>query len=228
MQSDGNLVEYTFANTPLWSSRTAGNSGAQADMQADGNLVVYNSAHKALWASGTNGNQNSYLAIQGDGNVVIYNTAHNAVWATNTPIIAGGTNDYPYATSTIDADDGWGFLARECTSFVAWRIRHNLKISDFTNGWRGGWFGNAGDWAANARNLGLVVNSTPAVDSVAVLPAGVDGAGSVGHVAFVLGVGNGTITVEDYNYADSYDGMQYYVYSQHTINTAGVSFIHFR
>jgi hypothetical protein len=106
-----------------------------------------------------------------------------------------------------------------------WRVRHNLKITDFSNGWRGGWFGNAKDWAANAINIGLVVNSTPAVNSVAVLPPGNNGAGAYGHVAFVLSVGNGTATVEDYNYADGYDGYQSYAYSQHTIYTSGVSFM---
>lgn len=228
MQPDGNLVEYTLANVPLWSTGTGGNAGARVDMQGDGNLVVYSNANKALWATNTNRNPGAYLALQDDGNVVVYRGDNKPLWSAGTYIAGGGTDDYPFAGSSIDVNDGWGFLTRECTSFVAWRIRHNLKISDFSNGWRGGWFGDAGNWAANARNLGLVVNNVPAVDTVAVLPGGVDGAGSAGHVAFVLGVGNGTVTVEDYNYADSYDGVQYYRYSQHVIDTSGVSFIHFR
>jgi surface antigen len=138
-----------------------------------------------------------------------------------------GVNDYPYANSSPDQPDGWNFQTRECTSFVAWRIRHDLGISDFTNGWHGGWFGNAGTWAANARNLGIPVDSAPTVASVAVFPPGVDGAGKVGHVAFVMGVGNGTVTVEDYNYEDTYDGFTDFNYSQHVVNTAGLSFIHF-
>jgi surface antigen len=138
-----------------------------------------------------------------------------------------GVNDYPFANSTPDQGDGWQFLTRECTSFVAWRIRHDLGISDFTNGWRGGWFGNADNWAANARNLGVPVNNTPTVGAVAQFPPNVQGAGSLGHVAFVIGVGNGTVTVEDYNYADSYDGYTRYNYSQHVVNTSGLNFIHF-
>jgi surface antigen len=138
-----------------------------------------------------------------------------------------GANDYPYATSSVDVADGWGFLTRECTSFVAWRVRHDLGISDFTNGWHGGWFGNAATWASNARALGVPVNTTPTVGSVAQFPGGVDGAGSLGHVAFVIGVGNGTVTVEDYNYSDAYDGYTSYNYSQHTVSTSGLNFIHF-
>lgn len=138
-----------------------------------------------------------------------------------------GVNDYPYRNSTVDVADGWGFLTRECTSFTAWRIRNDLHISDFTNGWKGGWFGNAESWAANARSLGVQVNSTPTVGSVAQFPPGVDGAGSLGHVAFVIGVGNGTVTVEDYNYSDAYDGYTSYNYSQHTVGASGLNFIHF-
>lgn len=138
-----------------------------------------------------------------------------------------GTNDYPYKNSAIDVSDGWGFLTRECTSFVAWRIRNDIGISDFTNGWKGGWFGNASNWAANARALGVPVDTNATVGSVAQFPPGVDGAGSNGHVAYVLSVSSSTVTVEDYNYADNYDGNTYYNYSQHTVSRSGLNFIHF-
>ncbi len=137
-----------------------------------------------------------------------------------------GTNDYPYAGSAVDQTDPWNFLTRECTSFVAWRVNHDLGIH-FTNQYGGTTWGNAGNWANAARAVGVPVNTTPSVGSVAQFPGGVDGAGSLGHVAFVIGVGNGTVTVEDYNYADSYDGDTYYNYSQHVVNTAGLNFIHF-
>jgi surface antigen len=139
-----------------------------------------------------------------------------------------GVNDYPFKNSAIDVADGWGFLTRECTSFAAWRIRNDLGISDFTDGWHGGWFGNASNWAANARALGIPVDTSPTVGSIAQFPPGVDGAGGGGHVAYVLSVGSSTVTVEDYNYADNYDGGTYYNYSQHTVNRSGLNFIHFR
>lgn len=138
-----------------------------------------------------------------------------------------GSDDYPYGTAGIDQPDPWNFLTRECTSFVAWRLRNDLGVGDFTNGYRGGWFGNAENWAANARSIGLPVDGSPARGTVAVFPPGVDGAGGLGHVAVVLSVGNGTVTVEDYNYEDSWNGFQPYRYSQHTVNTSGLSFIHF-
>jgi surface antigen len=137
-----------------------------------------------------------------------------------------GTNDYPYATSAVDQVDPWNFLTRECTSFVAWRLNHDAGVA-FTNSYGGTTWGNAGNWANAARTVGVSVNTTPSVGSVAQFPAGVDGAGSLGHVAWVLSVGSGTVTVEDYNYADAYDGYTSYNYSQHTVNTAGLNFIHF-
>jgi surface antigen len=137
-----------------------------------------------------------------------------------------GTNDYPYAGSAVDQVDRWNFYTRECTSFVAWRINNDAGVA-FTNQYGGVTWGNAGNWASAARAVGVAVDTTPTVGSVAQFPGGVDGAGSMGHVAWVIGVGNGTVTVEDYNYSDAYDGYTYYNYSQHTVATAGLNFIHF-
>jgi hypothetical protein len=88
-------------------------------------------------------------------------------------------------------------------------------------------WGNADNWANAARATGVPVDTTATLGSVAQFPPNVGGAGSAGHVAWVIGVGNGTVTVEDYNYADSYDGYTYYNYSQHTVATSGLNFIHF-
>jgi len=61
MQGDGNLVFYTVASPTapaglaLWSSGTAGNTGAFAALQDDGNFVIYSADGRALWSSGTAG-----------------------------------------------------------------------------------------------------------------------------------------------------------------------------
>ena len=55
MQQDGNLVLYSIGGEVLWSSRTAGNSGASAVMQRDGNLVIRSGTGHVVWASGTSG-----------------------------------------------------------------------------------------------------------------------------------------------------------------------------
>jgi surface antigen len=87
----------------------------------------------------------------------------------------------------------------ECTSFVAWRIReHGI---DFTNGMKGGWFGNALTWADNARKLGYRVDHSPSVGAIAHYDANAFLAGPAGHVAYVAQVNvDGSIVIEEYNW----------------------------
>src|SRR5690242_13383766 len=98
--------------------------------------------------------------------------------------------------------DPWGFALRNCTSFVAWRLRETNGIGDFTNNLGGGRFGNAENWDDDAEALGYLVDDVPAVGAVAQTDNG-----RVGHVAWVSAVGDGTVTVEEYNYyvAGGYD-----------------------
>ncbi len=98
--------------------------------------------------------------------------------------------------------DPWGFALRNCTSFVAWRLRETNGLSDFTTDLGGGRFGNAGNWDDDAEALGYLVDDVPAVGAVAQTDDG-----RVGHVAWVSAVGDGTVTVEEYNYlvAGGYD-----------------------
>ena len=90
--------------------------------------------------------------------------------------------------------DPWGFALRNCTSFVAWRLRETNGVSDFVNDMNGVHWGNAADWDEAARALGYLVDGVPAVGAVAQTDAG-----SHGHVAWVTAVGDGTVTVEEYN-----------------------------
>jgi surface antigen len=129
-----------------------------------------------------------------------------------------GSNDYPYASydgpGSNPALDIWtdssgneyspfGFVFRNCTDFVAWRLNHDngATFSDGTSGGPGGTgsvWGNGGQWAAHA---GSWFNSTPAIGSVAQWADSYDGAGSFGHVAYVDSVNSdGSITIEEYNF----------------------------
>jgi VCBS repeat-containing protein len=117
-------------------------------------------------------------------------------------------DDYPVNLKNAALDalvDPWNFYNRECTSFVAWRLNSANKIA-FTNLMRGGRWGNATNWAANARSLGFAVNSTPAVGSVGWL--------SSGHVAWVAAVNGNSVTIEEYNYG--YTGK----YATRTVNAS--------
>jgi surface antigen len=98
--------------------------------------------------------------------------------------------------------DPWGFALRNCTSFVAWRLRMTNGLADFENHFGGVHWGNAEHWDDAASELGYLVDDVPAVGAVAQT-----GAGRVGHVAWVSAVGDGTVTIEEYNYgvAGGYD-----------------------
>jgi len=135
------------------------------------------------------------------------------------PSAAIAIDDYPYKGQT--GVDPWGFYKGYCTSFVAWRMNQNAGAGSFTNFMDGGRWGDAGNWADNARKLGITVDRTPAVGSIAWWAAGT--VSSAGHVAYVEGVNaNGTIVVEDYNYSVDRG------YTRRTITASSVSgFIHF-
>lgn len=63
--------------------------------------------------------------------------------------------------------------------------------------------GNNGDaqyWAGNATYNGWTVTAVPRVASIAVFPPYTNGAGSVGHVAWVTAVSGSQITISEMNY----------------------------
>jgi surface antigen len=92
--------------------------------------------------------------------------------------------------------DPWGFALRNCTSFVAWRLRMTNGLGDFENHFGGVHWGNAAQWNEAATQLGYLADDVPAVGAVAQTDDGPHG-----HVAWVSAVGDGTVTVEEYNMA---------------------------
>lgn len=92
--------------------------------------------------------------------------------------------------------DPWGFVLRNCTSFVAWRLHERNHLTGFSNSFGGRHWGDAANWDDVARSLGYRVDSVPAIGAVAQTDAG-----RVGHVAWVSAIGPGTVTVEEYNHA---------------------------
>ncbi|SGO70005.1 Soluble lytic murein transglycosylase precursor [Mycobacterium tuberculosis] len=134
--------------------------------------------------------------------------------------VSGGVDNYPYKTANTSGADRWGFYIRQCTSFVAWRL--NEAGIPFHNTMKGGRFGNAENWADNARRLGYTVNNKPAVGAVAQWNAGAFGHSGYGHVAYVTAVDGSKITIEEYNYKQ-------FSYSRRTLPASQVSnYIHFQ
>ncbi|HEY3528315.1 MAG TPA: CHAP domain-containing protein, partial [Nocardioides sp.] len=111
--------------------------------------------------------------------------------------------------------DPWGFALRNCTSFVAWRLRMTNGLAVFENHFGGVHWGNAAHWDEAAADLGYLVDDVPAVGAVAQTDAG-----RVGHVAWVSAVGDGTVTVEEYNMAVAGG------YDVRTVPTSDFTYLH--
>jgi surface antigen len=241
MQGDGNLVEY-YSGSAVWSSGTAGNPGAYVIMQGDGNLVIYRSG-TALWFTGTAGHPGAYLADQQDGNQVVY-AGSTALWASNSgsphltlgawpgtagPGAAAQYYGYPYPDPPACTDGGsciadkWGFYEGQCVSWVAYRLNQLNGIA-FSNSFGGGGrWGNASNWGPHAQALGIPVNGTPAVGSVAWYAG--SSSSPFGHVAYVEKVNSPTsVIISEMNY-DNDNGFRVW-----TITTSSghwpTSFIH--
>lgn len=104
-------------------------------------------------------------------------------------------DDYPDYLKKKPIDevvDPWNFYNRECTSFVAWALNSRNGLS-FQNYYKGEQFGNAADWAPAARKVGIQVDKTPQVGSVAWWGQG------YGHVSYVVDISSQGVRVEEYN-----------------------------
>ncbi len=121
------------------------------------------------------------------------------------PLCKGGSStpqspirdDYPFRGATSGVDP-WNFYKGQCTSFAAWRARHNLRVP-FHNHYKGVHWGNATNWDNAARRAGIPVYKTPRVGDIAVRDSG-----TWGHVAYVAKVNrDGSFMVEEYNHVRS-------------------------
>ena len=126
------------------------------------------------------------------------------------PEQASARDDYPWRLSHARATDTFGFTARQCVSFVAWRLaQRGTPLDNAREGW-----GDASSWDDAARRLGHGVGRRPAVGAVAHWEAhersplhtggrslrGTMRAGGYGHVAWVQHVHtDGSATVAHYN-----------------------------
>ena len=96
-------------------------------------------------------------------------------------------NDYPDRWRLVPQDsvlDQWREYNRECTSFAAWALHSR-------NGFEMPFHKNANRWGPAAARRGFAVNSQPATGSIAWSNQGV-----WGHVAYVVAVKGGNVTVE--------------------------------
>lgn len=119
---------------------------------------------------------------------------------------AVGENYYPYKDyqpvdeytypglyfNTDTWEDDWGFIKRQCTSFVAWKLNATNGVN-FKYNYGGASWKDASTWGSAAQQLGIL-NDTPAVGAIAW-----EGSGVYGHVAWVAEVNGNYVTLEEYN-----------------------------
>jgi hypothetical protein len=82
-QADGNLVTYTSASRPVWSTGTSGRGGAYALFQADGNFVIYSASNRPIWASGDSSSHPRSLSLGNDGVLTATNTDNQEIWSSH-------------------------------------------------------------------------------------------------------------------------------------------------
>ncbi len=130
-------------------------------------------------------------------------------------LTTGGSGGYPAVWANAPRDslvDNWGMYNRECVSYTAWKVWATGRNMPYWGG-----HGNANQWPANARAAGIPVDGTPRAGDVAISMAGY-----YGHAMYVERVNSdGTIFVSQYNFAVQGE------YSEMTIGTGGLYFIHF-
>ncbi len=129
---------------------------------------------------------------------------------------SGITNGgYPTLWANAPQDsmaDSWGMYNRECVSYTAFKVYQSGRYMPYWGG-----RGNANRWPANARAAGIPVDDNPRVGDVAISMSGY-----YGHAMYVERVNNdGTIRVSQYNYGVRGE------YSEMTVSSAGLYFIHF-
>jgi surface antigen len=121
-----------------------------------------------------------------------------------------GTGGYAYSGWGMNAPDPWGFLTRQCTSYVAWKW-NVVYGKRWLRGEGPPGTGDAKNWATIlAPRNGYSTGSAPRTGSIIVWPAG-PGIGQYGHVAVVERTyGNGNIDVSEYNFSPPMGGKYSY------------------
>jgi surface antigen len=166
----------------------------EAICQVNGTTDHFDGLGYTVWDKLDNGNyiyDGKFVSSPGDG-------FHIVLHDCNTGSSSLNPGNYPWSVGpNTYISDGHGYYQGECVSFAAWAIRSDgrphSKSPDF--------LGNANQWT------GAYTDPTPQVGDIAQWDPNVHGAGGAGHVAYVAAVnGDGTITVDEYNWLDSYDG----------------------
>jgi len=119
-------------------------------------------------------------------------------------ISSTGTGGYLWANAPINpfgyssVVDSWALFARQCTSYVAWKLSsQGYGVKPFN--WLGYPGGNAYEWPTTTQAYTTQTTGVPHVGDAAIIPVSV--IGGVGHVMYVENVNSdGSINISEYNW----------------------------
>ena len=163
------FVNQFRSNQTAYQSLSADRQAKKEEVQRQQQEAIIAAMRRAAASSGGNYSP----AVPGDPNKGGY------------PAIYANANYYSYVA------DKWGMIARQCVSYVAWKVEQKNGYMPYWGG-----RGNANQWPGNARAAGIPTSKIPRAGS-----AGVITAGEYGHIVWVEKVNaNGTINISQYNY----------------------------
>lgn len=117
--------------------------------------------------------------------------------AGSTPVAGDASKGgYPYSGECPAHQDWysdpWGMYICECVSYAAWKVQQNYGNMPYWGG-----RGNANQWPANARSMGITVSDTPKAGTVGIMMSGY-----YGHAVWVEAVSNdgSQVYISQYNY----------------------------
>jgi len=197
------IPAYAVVDGSLEESQSAGGAVADGGVGLD--------IAEASVASAAIGERDSYTGLPdqptGEQMAAVYRLANGDIsWP--------AADDYPFKDGPGDAMSSLRYATRNCTDFVAWRL--NRDAGSFGEPWLMDWSyltpagGDASNWADAWAAHGWATSTTPVVGSVAWFGYGAN------HVAYVQAVnGDGTVTIEEYNWVRLTYGMR-------TLSTASI------
>ena len=174
-----------------------------ADQRAQREILAAKEAEQQALVDQTRGEEAAYQALSAQKNSAISSLRTQQAAAIRARASGSGYKSLPgdpnrggYPAAWMNASmnscsaDPWGMCKRQCVSYTAF-------IVDKTYGNMPNWggYGNANQWADNARNAGIPTSTVPKAGTV-----GVQYSGAYGHVAWVESVNSdGTLTISQFN-----------------------------
>jgi surface antigen/peptidoglycan hydrolase CwlO-like protein len=176
-----------------------------ADQKLQRDALAAKEAEQAKLLADSQGQESVYQSMIGERNAQINNLreqqqaeirARLQQYGGGGSAVAGDPSRGGYPNDLANSDyynpvvDPWGMYARQCVSYVAWKV---FQKNHYMPYWGGR--GNANQWPGNAVAAGITTSSTPRAGS-----AGVITAGYYGHIVWVDSVNDdGTINISQYN-----------------------------